>query len=50
MRILFFGAGVIGSLFVCYQITAGILLTGVLVKGFDQIQAPGVALSCSIGS
>ena len=32
-------------LFVCYQITAGILLTGVLVKGFDQIQAPGVALS-----
>ena len=32
-------------MFVIYQITAGILLTGVLVKGFSQIQAPGVAMS-----
>ena len=32
-------------LFVLYQVTAEILLTGILVKGFDQIQAPGVALS-----
>ena len=51
--LLFFAAYllvcVLGSvhplLFVCYQITAAILLTGILVKGFDQIQAPGVATS-----
>lgn len=35
--------------FVGYQVTAGILLTGVLAKGFDQIQAPGVALSFMAG-
>ena len=32
-------------MFVLYQVMAGILLTGILVKGFDQIQAPGVAAS-----
>ena len=31
--------------FVCYQITAGILFTGILVKSFDRIQQPGTALS-----
>lgn len=52
---------VIGSVLVCicgsihpvffvgYQVTAAILLTGVLVKGFEQIQAPGVALSFAAG-
>ena len=32
-------------MFVLYQVVAGILLTGVLVKGFDRLQAPGVAAS-----
>ena len=32
-------------LFVCYQITAGILLTGILVRSFDRIQQPGTALT-----
>jgi hypothetical protein len=35
--------------FVGYQVTAGILLTGILVKGFDRIQAPGVALAFAAG-
>jgi len=35
--------------FVGYQVTAGILLTGILVKGFDRIQAPGVALTFVAG-
>ena len=34
--------------FVCYQITAGILLTGILVKSFDRIQQPGTALSFAV--
>ena len=32
-------------MFVLYQVTAGFLLTGILAKGFDQIQKPGVAAS-----
>jgi hypothetical protein len=35
--------------FVGYQVTAGILLTGILVKGFDRIQAPGVAFTFAAG-
>ena len=30
-------------LFVCYQITAGILLSGIIITGFSRIKAPGVA-------
>ena len=37
------------GLFVLYQVTAGILLTGLLVKGFYRIRAPGVALSFGAG-
>lgn len=29
--------------FVCYQITAGLLLSGVVIKAFDEIKAPGAA-------
>ena len=29
--------------FVCYQITAGLLLSGVVIKAFDTIKAPGAA-------
>lgn len=35
--------------FVCYQITAGILLTGVVITAFRRIQAPGVAVCFSLG-
>ncbi len=35
-------------LFVCYQITAGILLSGVVIKGFSRIKAPGVAVCFSL--
>ncbi len=30
-------------LFVCYQITAGIILSGIVVYAFRKVQAPGVA-------
>jgi len=30
-------------LFVCYQITAGILLSGIVIRGFGRIKAPGAA-------
>ncbi len=30
-------------LFVCYQITAGLLLSGIVIKAFNTIKAPGVA-------
>ena len=30
-------------MFVCYQIIAGILLSGVVIKAFDRVKAPGVA-------
>lgn len=35
-------------LFVCYQITAGILLSGIIITGFRRIQAPGVAACFSL--
>ena len=30
-------------LFVCYQITAGILLSGIIIYAFRKVKAPGVA-------
>ena len=30
--------------FVCYQVTAGILLTGIVLKAFDKVKAPGAAV------
>ena len=36
-------------LFVCYQITAAILVTGVAGKAFDRIKAPGVAACLGLG-
>ena len=36
-------------LFVCYQITAGILLSGIIITAFRQIQAPGVAACLGLG-
>lgn len=35
--------------FVCYQITAGLLVTGVAAKAFDKIKAFGVACCLSLG-
>ena len=44
---------VLGSIhavmFVCYQITAAILVTGVAGKAFDRIKAPGVAACLGLG-
>ena len=44
---------VLGSIhpimFVCYQVTAGILVTGVATSTFTRIQAPGAALCLSAG-
>ena len=44
---------VLGSLhamlFVCYQITAAILVTGAAGKAFDRIKAPGVAACQGLG-
>lgn len=36
-------------MFVCYQVTAGVLVTGVAVRTFDRIRAPGAALCLSAG-
>ena len=36
-------------MFVCYQITAGILLSGVVITAFDRIKAPGVAACFALG-
>ena len=36
-------------LFVCYQITAGILLTGIVITAFRRIQTTGVAVCFSLG-
>ena len=36
-------------LFVCYQVTAAILVTGVAGKAFDHIKAPGVAACLGLG-
>ena len=38
-----------GVLFVLYQITAAILVTGVAGKAFDRIKAPGVAACLGLG-
>ena len=35
--------------FVCYQITAGILLSGVVITAFRKIKAPGVAVCLFFG-
>lgn len=35
-------------LFVCYQITAGVLLSGIVIKGFSCIKAPGAAACFSL--
>ncbi len=35
--------------FVCYQVTAGILLTGIVLKAFDRVKAPGAAVFLSAG-
>ena len=36
-------------MFVCYQITAGLLLSGVVITAFDRIKAPGVAACLALG-
>ena len=36
-------------LFVCYQITAGILLSGVIIRAFARIKAPGAAVCLALG-
>lgn len=36
-------------LFVCYQITAGILLSGVIIRAFARIKAPGAAICLAFG-
>ncbi|MCR5447848.1 MAG: MptD family putative ECF transporter S component [Solobacterium sp.] len=35
--------------FVCYQITAGILLSGVVISAFRQMKAPGTAVILFLG-
>ena len=35
--------------FVCYQITAGILLSGIIITAFRRVQAPGAALCLALG-
>ena len=35
-------------LFVCYQITAGILISGIVIHAFRRIQAPGVATTLGL--
>ena len=35
--------------FVCYQITAGILLSGIIITAFRRIKAPGVAVCLFFG-
>ena len=37
------------AFFVCYQITAGILVTGVVIYAFEKVKAPGVAACLAIG-
>ena len=36
-------------MFVCYQITAGLLLSGVVISAFSRIKEPGVAACLAIG-
>lgn len=35
--------------FVCYQITAGILLSGLIITAFRRVQAPGAAACLALG-
>ena len=35
--------------FVCYQITAGVLLSGIIITAFRRVQAPGVAVCLFLG-
>lgn len=35
-------------LFVCYQITAGILLSGIIIRAFNRVKAPGAAVCLSL--
>ena len=36
-------------LFVCYQITAGLLLSGLVIRAFARIKAPGTAICLALG-
>ena len=36
-------------LFVCYQITAGILLSGIVIHACNRVKAPGVCLCLGLG-
>ncbi len=36
-------------LFVCYQITAGILLSGIIISAFARVKAPGAAVCLALG-
>ena len=38
-----------GTFFVCYQITAGLLLSPIVIRAFRRIQAPGAALCLFLG-
>ena len=42
--IVCFSGAIHPILFVCYQITAGLLLTGVIIRAFSRVKAPGAAL------
>ena len=35
--------------FVCYQITAGLLLTPIIMRAFRRVQAPGAAVCLFLG-
>lgn len=42
--IVCFSGAIHPILFVCYQITAGILLSGIVIRAFNRVKAPGAAL------
>ena len=35
--------------FVCYQITAGVVLTGILIRAFYRVKSPGAAVYLATG-
>ena len=37
------------ALFVCYQITAGLLLSGIVIHACNRVKAPGVCICLGIG-
>ena len=37
------------AFFVCYQITAGILLSGIIIRAFSRLKAPGAAACLALG-